>query len=86
MPHSEDSDGAEAAATAGRVPRGRMRRAGFSVARQTGSHQTWQHPAMPGYSLTVAGADGADAQPYQERDVRDALTRARAAREDERRP
>ena len=62
-----------------------LRRAGFSVTRQTGSHQTWQHPAVQGYSLTVAGADGADAQPYQERDVRDALARARAAREDERR-
>ena len=62
-----------------------LRGAGFTVARQTGSHQTWQHPAVPGYSLTVAGADGADAQPYQERDVRDALARARAAQEDERR-
>ena len=61
-----------------------LQRAGFSVARQTGSHQTWQHRAVPGYSLTVAGADGADAQPYQERDVRDALARARAAQEDER--
>ena len=63
-----------------------LQRAGFAVARQTGSHQTWQHPDVPGYSLTVAGADGADAQPYQERDVRDALARARAAQEDERRP
>ncbi len=62
-----------------------LRGAGFSITRQTGSHETWQHPLVPGYSLTVAGADGADAQHYQERDVRDAIARAKAAREQERR-
>ncbi len=61
-----------------------LRRAGASVVRQRGSHATWQHPAIPGVLVELAGQDGDDAQPYQERDVREALRRiAEAQGEDE---
>ena len=57
-----------------------LRRAGASVVRQRGSHATWQHPAIPGVLVELAGHDGDDAQAYQERDVRDALRRFAQAR------
>ena len=48
------------------------------------SHATWQHPAIPGVLVELAGHDGDDAQSYQERDVREALRRiAESRREDE---
>ncbi len=50
-----------------------LRRAGFSIDRQTGSHQVWKHPLLPGLSAVLAGTDGADAKPYQERQVRSIL-------------
>jgi len=50
--------------------RAELRALGFVLVRQSGSHQTWQHPA--GLKITLAGVDGADAQRYQERDLRDA--------------
>jgi predicted RNA binding protein YcfA (HicA-like mRNA interferase family) len=49
-----------------------LRALGFVLVRQAGSHQTWQHPV--GLKITLAGGDGADAQRYQERDLRDART------------
>jgi HicA toxin of bacterial toxin-antitoxin, len=52
--------------------RGDLRRAGWEVDRQSGSHQIWKHPL-------VAGADGHDAHPYQERDVRNAVRLAHEA-------
>lgn len=52
-----------------------LRRAGFSVDHQRGSHQVWKHPLIPGVSANLAGADGADAKPYQEQGVRTALQR-----------
>ena len=57
-----------------------LRRAGASVVRQWGAHATWQHPAIPGVLVELAGHDGDDAQAYQERDVRDALRRIAEAR------
>jgi hypothetical protein len=54
-------------------------RAGFALDHQTGSHQVWKHPLLPGVSANLAGKDSADAKPYQEREVREALTRLRAA-------
>jgi hypothetical protein len=45
-----------------------------------GAHATWQHPAIPGVLVELAGHDGDDAQAYQERDVRDALRRIAEAR------
>jgi hypothetical protein len=58
-----------------RALRGDLRRAGFSPDRQTGSHQVWKHPLLPGISANLAGKDGDDAKPYQEREVREALRR-----------
>ena len=45
-----------------RQVRSDLRRAGFAIARQTGSHETWQHPLLPERPVTLAGADSADAQ------------------------
>jgi predicted RNA binding protein YcfA (HicA-like mRNA interferase family) len=50
-----------------------LRALGFVLDRQRGSHQMWRHPS--GAEVTLAGADGDDAQRYQERD----LAQARAA-------
>ena len=52
-----------------------LRRAGFNVDHQRGSHQVWKHPLIPGVSANLAGADGTDAKPYQEQEVRTALRR-----------
>ena len=52
-----------------------LRRAGASIFRQRGSHATWQHPAIPGILVELAGQDGDDARPYQEHDIREALRR-----------
>jgi predicted RNA binding protein YcfA (HicA-like mRNA interferase family) len=45
-----------------------LRAAGFALVRQVGSHETWRHSS--GEKVTLAGADGDDAQRYQERQVR----------------
>lgn len=52
-----------------------LRRAGWSIVRQEGSHETWIHPGIPGMSVILAGQDGADAHHYQEKEVRNALQR-----------
>jgi predicted RNA binding protein YcfA (HicA-like mRNA interferase family) len=54
-----------------------LRRAGFVLANTEGSHQTWRHPT--GRRVILAGRDGADAQRYQEREVRAAIVDAEAA-------
>lgn len=60
-----------------------LRQAGASIVRERGSHATWQHPNIPGVLVELAGHDGDDAQPYQERDVHEALRRiAETHRED----
>jgi predicted RNA binding protein YcfA (HicA-like mRNA interferase family) len=46
--------------------------AGFVYRPGKGSHTVWSHPLLD-YSLTLSGKDGADADRYQERDVRNAL-------------
>ncbi len=56
-----------------------LQRAGFAVDHQTGSHQVWKHPLLPGLSVVLAGRDGADAKPYQEAQVRQALEALGAA-------
>ena len=60
--------------------RSELRRKGWHVVRQTGSHERWCHAEVPGYEFTLAGADGADAKRYQEDDVRDADRQLRQAR------
>ena len=44
------------------------RRAGWSITRTRGSHETWEHPLVP-FPVVVAGKDSADAERYQEREV-----------------
>jgi predicted RNA binding protein YcfA (HicA-like mRNA interferase family) len=56
-----------------------LRRVGWSIVRQAGSHQIWKHPLLPGVEVNLAGQDGADAHRYQERDVREAVRLAREA-------
>lgn len=56
-----------------------LRREGWYIDRQKGSHQTWRHLLLPGESVTLAGHDGADAHGYQEDEVREAVADARKA-------
>lgn len=49
--------------------------------RGKGSHEVWEHPAVTIASVTLSGRDGADARPYQERDVRLAMESVRDALE-----
>ena len=59
-----------------------LRNAGFVLVprRGKGSHTVWAHPITK-TSVTVSGRDGADAQMYQERDVREAIAEAMRASE-----
>ena len=52
-----------------------LRRAGARQTAQEGSHTKWKHPLVPGMLVELAGDDGDDAKPYQERDLRNALRR-----------
>ena len=58
-----------------------LRRVGFAIDHQTGSHEVWKHPLLPAISVVLAGQDGADAKPYQESQVRRALQARRQATE-----
>lgn len=58
-----------------------LRRVGYRVVRQKGSHEQWAHPLVP-TPLTLDGRDGEDADHYQERAVRKYI---RLAEEAERR-
>ena len=57
-----------------------LRRAGFHIVRQSGSHQTWRHADVVGASVTLSGSDGADAKPYQEEDVRQEIAKVDRAK------
>jgi predicted RNA binding protein YcfA (HicA-like mRNA interferase family) len=48
--------------------------------RGKGTHMYWEHPKLPGYSVTVSGHDGDDAQAYQEKAVREAREQARGVK------
>ena len=61
-----------------------LRRAGFTVDHQTGSHRVWKHPLIPGIAANLPGKDGAAAKPYREAEVRTALRALREARREER--
>lgn len=50
-----------------------LRKAGFIQRAGKGSHTVWQHPNLPEDPMTISGHDGDDAQPYQEKDIRDRL-------------
>jgi predicted RNA binding protein YcfA (HicA-like mRNA interferase family) len=49
-----------------------LRKAGFKVRSGKGSHTVWEHPRRA-KTVTLAGKDGRDAQPYQEQQVAQAL-------------
>jgi predicted RNA binding protein YcfA (HicA-like mRNA interferase family) len=53
-----------------------LRKAGWSVVRQRGSHETWEHLQVS-FPVVLSGKDSQDAQPYQERDVREAVEASR---------
>jgi predicted RNA binding protein YcfA (HicA-like mRNA interferase family) len=54
-----------------------LSKAGFFTRSRKGSHTVWYHPDIPGFPVTISGNDGRDAQPYQIKDVQDALQRLR---------
>jgi predicted RNA binding protein YcfA (HicA-like mRNA interferase family) len=60
-----------------------LRKAGFVLLprRGKGSHAIWKH-AESGAEVNLAGADGDDAHPYQEREVLVAIARSRHADEE----
>lgn len=46
----------------------------------TGSHRQGEHPLMPDLPVTVSRSPGVDAQRYQEKHVRDALSQLEGRR------
>ncbi|MXX38457.1 MAG: addiction module toxin, HicA family [Gemmatimonadetes bacterium] len=52
-----------------------LERAGFVLQRSKGSHRVYKH--SKGVTVTISGKRGADAKPYQERDVRLSLRRVK---------
>ena len=68
----------------GRQLKADLRKAGFQPVRQKGSHVTWGHEHYPDIAVVLAIQDGEDADPYEERTVRQAidLVRSRDAQEE----
>ena len=60
-----------------REPISDLRRAGFFLDRQAGSHRQFRHERFRGV-LTVSGQEGGDAKPYQERQVKTAIQKVQA--------
>jgi predicted RNA binding protein YcfA (HicA-like mRNA interferase family) len=58
-----------------------LRKAGFVLARQRGSHQVWQFPEIDDAEIVLSGGDDDDAKPYQERDVKRIVERAMKERQ-----
>lgn len=56
-----------------------LRREGFTREPGKGSHRRWVHPLYPGH-VSISGQEGADAKPYQVREVRAAVEVVRKAR------
>ena len=58
-----------------------LRKAGFveRTERGKGSHAVWEHPMDPSAFVTLSGKDGADAQAYQEKQVRVAISQVQRA-------
>ncbi|MBG1260930.1 type II toxin-antitoxin system HicA family toxin [Nostoc commune] len=57
-------------------------KAGFTYRSGKGSHTVWSNPLLL-YSLTLSGKDGADADRYQEKDVRNALIEIKQLEEED---
>jgi predicted RNA binding protein YcfA (HicA-like mRNA interferase family) len=60
-----------------------LRRAGFIFRSGKGSHIIWRHSRFSSLKITLSGADGADAHPYQEQDVRNILKRLKEMQHEE---
>ena len=56
-----------------RVLKAELRREGFVARSAKGSHTVWEHPLLPENPVTIAGNDGSDADPYLEKQVRQAI-------------
>ena len=52
-----------------------LRKAGFELDRQKGSHRQFKHPNLPGV-ITLAGAEGDDAKTYQERQIAEVIAKS----------
>jgi hypothetical protein len=52
-----------------------LRGAGATEVSHEGSHAKWKHSLVPDLEVVLAGSDGADAKPYQEKQVRNLLRR-----------
>lgn len=55
-----------------------LRKAGFTMDRQKGSHRQFKHPSFPG-TITVSGGEGDDAKTYQERQITKAIAGTKAS-------
>jgi len=53
-----------------------LRKAGFELDRQKGSHRQFKHPNLPGV-ITLAGAEGDDAKTYQERQIAEVIAKSK---------
>lgn len=62
-----------------------LRRHGARITSQVGSHEKWKHPLVRDFYVQLAGADGDDAKPYQEKDVKRLIRDIRAAEHAQRR-
>jgi predicted RNA binding protein YcfA (HicA-like mRNA interferase family) len=52
-----------------------LRKAGFRSRPGKGSHTVWEHPRAS-RPVTLAGKDGSDAKPYQEKEVEERIEEA----------
>lgn len=61
-----------------------LQQAGFVLLKKRGkgSHTMWEHSLLPN-TLVISGKDSDDADRYQERDVRNALTDVEQAKQKE---
>lgn len=55
-----------------------LRKAGFGLDRQKGSHRQFKHPSFQGV-ITLSGGEGDDAKTYQERQVAKAIADSKSA-------
>ena len=56
-----------------------LRHAGAHKVSERGDHEKWKHPLVSDYYVELSGADGDDAQRYQENQVRELLRRVKLA-------
>jgi predicted RNA binding protein YcfA (HicA-like mRNA interferase family) len=58
-----------------------LRKAGFLYRPGKGSHTIWGHPALRD-KIALSGAEGDDAQPYQEKDVQEILRKLKEVQDE----